>query len=118
MLFVGAFVLASSAILAPLTNSGVVLGIALFLLGLGWNFGYVAGSSLLSSSLPGANKSKLQGISDSLIAFIAGFSSLGSGPLFAVSGFTGLSIAGLLITILLMILIYYLSIQIKTKNIL
>lgn len=117
MLFVGAFVLASSAILAPLTSSGLVLGIALFLLGLGWNFGYVAGSSLLSSSLPEENKGKLQGISDSLIAFIAGFSSLGSGPLFAVSGFTGLSLAGLLITILLMILIYHLSRQIKNKKI-
>lgn len=116
MLLVGALVLAASAILAPLTNSVIVLGLAMFLLGLGWNFGYVGGSSLLSSSLPEANKGKLQGISDSLIAFIAGFSSLGSGPLFAVSGFTGLSIAGLLITILLMILIYHLSGQIKNKN--
>ena len=117
MLFVGALVLASSAILAPLTNSGIVLGIALFLLGLGWSFGYVAGSSLLSSSLPPANKGKLQGITDSIIAFIAGLSSLGSGPLFAASGYLGLSMAGLLITVFLIILIYFLSLQIKKKAI-
>lgn len=116
MLFVGALVLASSVILAPLTDSGIVLAFALFLLGLGWSFGYVAGSSLLSSHLPPANQGKLQGISDSLIAFIAGFSSLGSGPLFAYTGYFGLGLAGLLITILLAILIYYYSLQIKSKN--
>lgn len=115
MMFAGAFVLASSAILAPLTSSGFVLAIALFLLGLGWNFGYVAGSSLLSSSLPHSQKSKLQGISDSLVAGIAGLSSLGSGPLFAVHGYFGLSLAGLLVTTFLMILIYFLSLQIKHK---
>lgn len=117
MLFAGALVLASSVILAPLTHSGLVLAIALFLLGLGWNFSYVAGSTLLSSSLPQAQKSKLQGISDSLIAFIAGSSSLGSGPLFALSGYLGLSIAGLLITIFLVLLIYFLSLQIRSKKI-
>lgn len=115
MLFTGALVLASSVILAPLTTSGFVLAIALFLLGLGWNFSYVAGSSLLSSSLPQAQKSKLQGISDSLIAAIAGLSSLGSGPVFAMSGYLGLSLAGLLVTVLLMILIYFFSQQIKHK---
>lgn len=115
MLFTGALVLASSVILAPLTHSGFVLALALFLLGLGWNFSYVAGSSLLSSSLPHAQKSKLQGISDSLIAGIAGLSSLGSGPVFAMSGYYGLSIAGLLVTILLMILIYFFSLQIKKQ---
>jgi MFS family permease len=116
MLFVGAFVLAASTILAPLTNSGIVLGIALFLLGLGWSFGYVAGSSLLSSSLGPSNKGKLQGISDSAIAFIAGLSSLGSGPLFAMHGYFGLSLAGFLVTVLLLILIYFLSIQIKHQS--
>ena len=115
MLFAGAFTLASSVILAPLTDSGLVLAIALFLLGLGWNFGYVAGSSLLSSSLPPAQKSKLQGIADSMVAFIAGFASLGSGPLFAMSGYLGLSLAGLLVTIFMAILIYFLSMQMKHK---
>lgn len=118
MLFVGTLVLASAVILAPLTHSGIILALALFLLGLGWSFSYIAGSSLLSSSLPQAKKSKIQGISDSLIAGIAGLSSLGAGPLFAVSGFLGLSLAGLLVTILLAILIYYYSLQIKSTSLL
>ncbi|MBI2022285.1 MFS transporter [Candidatus Daviesbacteria bacterium] len=116
MMFVGGLILASSVILAPMTTSGVVLAISLFLLGLGWNFGYVAGSSLLSSSLPNEVRSKIQGIIDSLIAFIAGLSSLGSGPLFAMGGYFALSMAGLLVTILLMILIYFLSRQHKVKS--
>lgn len=109
MLFVGALVLASAVILAPLTSSGIVLAVALFLLGLGWNFGYVSGSSLLSTSLPQKQRSKIQGINDSLIALIAGTASLGSGPLFAFGGYFALSMAGLLIVIFLMILIYFLS---------
>lgn len=115
MLFVGAFILAISTILAPLTNSGIVLAVALFLLGLGWNFGYVAGSSLLSSSLSHEARSRIQGINDSLISVIAGTASLASGPLFSVGGYLSLSIAGLLVTILLIILIYFFSLKKKNK---
>ncbi|MFM2344970.1 MAG: hypothetical protein RLZZ210_1582 [Pseudomonadota bacterium] len=45
--------------------------IELIILGLGWNFGYVAGSSLLTLGTPEAIKHKVQGINDSLIAFSA-----------------------------------------------
>ena len=43
-------VLADAAVLAALSppEGGCVLLVALFLLGLGWNFGFVAGSALLS----------------------------------------------------------------------
>lgn len=111
MLFTGTIVLAASTLIAPLTNSGPILAFALFLLGLGWNFGYVAGSSLLSSSLSQEVRSRIQGINDSLISVIAGIASLASGPLFATGGYLALSIAGLLVTILLMILIYFLSLK-------
>ncbi|TCP55041.1 putative MFS family arabinose efflux permease [Tamaricihabitans halophyticus] len=41
-----------------------LLGIGLFLLGLGWSGGLVAGSALLSESVPTANRASAQGLSD------------------------------------------------------
>jgi MFS family permease len=53
VIFLGTAVLAVSSLMAALAppEGGSVLLLALFLLGLGWNFGFVAGSALLSSSL-------------------------------------------------------------------
>jgi MFS family permease len=109
MLLAGALILILSALLAPLSANQFVLAAALFLLGLGWNFGYVAGSSLLADSLQGAERARVQGVNDSLVFFVAGFGSLGAGPLFATGGFAAVSMAGLLITLLLIAMIYWLT---------
>jgi MFS family permease len=45
--------------------------IELLILGLGWNFSYVAGSSLLAIAMPDHLKHKIQGINDTLIALSA-----------------------------------------------
>jgi MFS family permease len=113
MIFGGLLILASSAIIAPLSKSGIILAFALFLLGLGWNFCYVAGSTLLSTTLPQNAKGKIQGVNDSLIAAIAGTGSLAAGPLFSLGGYFALSMTGLLITLLLSVLIFILARSIK-----
>ncbi len=109
MLVVGGVVLIASAVLAPLAVTEVALAAALFLLGLGWNFGYVAGSSLLADALQGAERARVQGVNDSLVFFVAGFGSLGAGPLFATGGYTAVSAAGVLLTLVLLGLISYLA---------
>lgn len=109
MLVLGGLTLIVSALLAPVSNSELMLALALFLLGLGWNFGYVAGSSLLADSLHGAEKTRVQGVNDSLVFFVAGFGSLSSGPLYAAGGFFAVSMGGLVLTLLLLVLIYWLS---------
>jgi MFS family permease len=53
----------------PLSYSGVFTG--LVLLGLGWNFSYVGGGSLLSSHLNDENRHRWQGINDTTIAACA-----------------------------------------------
>jgi MFS family permease len=107
-LIMGGLILVASAVLAPIAANEVMLAVALFLLGLGWNFGYVGGSSLLSDALQGTERARVQGVNDSLVFFVAGFGSLSSGPLFASGGFFAVSMGGLVLTLLMLFLIYWL----------
>jgi MFS family permease len=109
MLFAGSALLIASALLAPLSTDQFILAVALFLLGLGWNFGYVAGSSMLGDALQGEERARVQGVNDTLVAFVAGLGSLGSGPLFAASGYAGVSVVGLLLVLGLIGLIFWLG---------
>jgi MFS family permease len=109
MLVVGGLILIASALLAPAAASEYMLAFALFLLGLGWNFGYVGGSSLLADALQGEERARVQGVNDSLVFFVAGFGSLSAGPLFATGGFLAVSMGGLILTLILLVLIYWLS---------
>jgi MFS family permease len=109
MLVVGGLTLIASALLAPVSNNEYMLAVALFLLGLGWNFGYVGGSSLLADALQGTERARVQGVNDSLVFFVAGFGSLSSGPLFAAGGFFAVSMGGLILTLILLVLIYWLN---------
>jgi MFS family permease len=109
MLIAGALVLIASALLAPLSTDQYILSVALFLLGLGWNFGYVAGSSLLADTLQGEERARVQGVNDSLVFLAAGFGSLGAGTLFAAGGYSAVSTAGLVLTLALIGLIVWLN---------
>jgi MFS family permease len=109
MLFVGALTLIASALIAPVSTNQYILAVALFLLGLGWNFGYVSGSSLLADALQGEERARVQGVNDMLVFMAAGFGSLASGPLFASGGYAAVSIAGLALTLGLVGLIFWLG---------
>ena len=63
------------------------LGVALFLLGLGWNFCYVGGSTLLADQLSPAERAHTQGFNDLLVGLASAAGSLGSGIIFAALGY-------------------------------
>jgi MFS family permease len=109
MLVAGAVILILSALLAPVAMTELLLAVALFLLGLGWNFGYVAGSSLLADALQGEERARVQGINDTLVFFTAGIGSLSAGPLFAEGGFVAVSIAGLIVSVAFIGIIFWLT---------
>jgi MFS family permease len=109
MLVLGGLTLIVAALLAPVSTNEYILAAALFLLGLGWNFGYVGGSSLLADALQGTERARVQGVNDSLVFFVTGFGSLSSGPLYATGGFLAVSMGGLILTLILLVLIYWLS---------
>jgi len=86
----GAVLLAAGCILAPLSQHTGVLAVALFLLGLGWNFCYVAGGALLTDTLTLVERGRVQGASDLVIAGVSALGSLESGFLFAWVGYANL----------------------------
>ena len=76
------------------SSSVLWVGATLFLLGLGWNFGFVAGSSSLTRDIPTADRAWLQGRTDSIVWVSAAAASLLSSVLFSTVGFAGLSAFG------------------------
>ena len=86
------------AALAP-PESDSLLFIALFVLGFGWNLGFVAGSSLLSSGVSLAERARVQGVADAVIWSTSALASLGSGIVVAAAGYTMLGLLGVAIVI-------------------
>jgi len=92
----GLGVIAFSAVLSAVAppDGGPMLFLALFLLGYGWNLGFVAGSALLTHGLEIAERTRLQGLTDALIWSSSAAASIGSGVVVAVAGFTALGLLG------------------------
>jgi MFS family permease len=101
MIGVGASVLITSALLTPIASNLWLLSAALFLLGLGWNFCFVAGSTLLSAALRAAERGRVQGASETLVSLASGLGSLSVGALFTYGGIVGISAGGLLFALVL-----------------
>lgn len=93
----GGLILIVACAIAPLGTSVMVLGLALFLLGLGWNLCYVAGSALLDDVLEAHEKGSVQGSTEALINVASAVGSLGSGFIFSSVGFLAMSWGTILI---------------------
>lgn len=80
-----------SAILSPQV---LPITLALFLLGLGWNFCYVGGSTLLADQLSPLERARTQGFNDTLIHLTSAMGGLGSGIVFAAIGYGAMGLVG------------------------
>jgi MFS family permease len=92
----GMATLAVAALLAALApaDGGLLLTIALFLLGYGWNLGFVAGSAMLTRGLALGERTRVQGIADGLVWSSAAVASLSSGVVVAGASYTALGLVG------------------------
>ncbi|MET9297331.1 MFS transporter [Streptomyces sp. NPDC003077] len=75
-------------------HSVAALAVALVLLGVGWNLGFVSGTALVTEALPPANRASLQGLVDVGASVAGATGGLVSGPLVAAGGYTFLGVAG------------------------
>jgi MFS family permease len=107
VILMGAIILAISAILAAIApeEGGAILFVALFLLGWGWNLGYVAGSTLLTGGISLAERTRLQGVTDAFVWGTGAVASMSSGVIAAVAGYTALGIGGLGLVILMAMIV-------------
>lgn len=90
---------------------------ALLLLGIGWNFLFIGGSSLLTQCHSESERGKVQGINDLLIFSLVTLASLGAGSLLHNLGWAGLNLAMLpAITLVLLVLFAYQRRQIRVPS--
>ena len=74
--------------------------VALLLLGVGWNLGFVGGSALLTESVEPADRVRVQGLGDALIWGCGALASASSGWILERVGFGLLSLAGAVLALL------------------
>ena len=98
---VGLVTLAGAALIAAGAppDGGAMLTLALFLLGYGWNLGFVAGSSMLTIGLTLGERTRVQGVADGLIWTSAALASLSSGFIVAGASYTALGLLGVALLI-------------------
>jgi MFS family permease len=100
VIITGAVILLGACLTAPLTGRTIPIAVSLLLLGLGWNFCFVGGSTLLSDQLAPAERGRTQGFNDLLVGAASGIGSLGSGLLAARFGYAGVGLAGAALSLL------------------
>ncbi len=91
----GPLLLAAGAVaaLSP-AGSAPALGAALVLLGLGWNFGLISGTAIVTGALPPDRRATTQGLVDVGLAAAGAAGSLASGLVVGLAGYPALALAG------------------------
>ncbi len=100
VILTGAGVLLLSCLTAPLSPNVFPLAVSLFLLGLGWNFCFVGGSTLLADQLSPEERARTQGINDLLVGLASALASLGSGLIFSWAGYTLVAAVGAILSLI------------------
>ena len=105
---VGALVLMGATVLSSLAgDSPVLLFPALWMLGVGWSFGLIGGSSLLIDSIDEKIRVRVQGAADLTMSFCGGIAGFSSGFIRKAVGYHVLSnigtvLAGMLLVVVMM----------------
>ncbi len=94
VILLGASVLLVACLTAPLTGDTIPISVSLLLLGLGWNFCFVGGSTLLADHLNPAERGRTQGFNDLLVGAASALGSFGSGLVSARIGYAGVGLVG------------------------
>jgi len=83
--------------------------IALAFLGIGWNFMYVGGTTLLTESYRPAEKAKTQGANDLIVFSIMGISSFSSGALVSSAGWERMNAGALPVLVIVALAVAWLA---------
>lgn len=77
--------------LAP-SHSFTLIALGLVLLGIGWSFGLVTGTAIVTNSAPLATRAKVQGLVDVAIAIAGAVGGLASGIVVAATSYPALAV--------------------------
>ena len=100
---VGALVLIVASAFSSLAgDSPTLLWPGLWLLGVGWNFGIVGGSGMLSESIPAESRVRVQGSADLMMSLCGGIAGFSSGFIRKGIGYNSLAVVGMILTAFLL----------------
>ena len=85
--------------------------VALFALGVGWNFLYTGGSTLLTRAYLPEEKNRAQGLMDTAVFWTMALSSFSSGALITTQGWTWLNLGSLVPIVLVMVALVWLGLH-------
>ncbi|WP_016973807.1 MFS transporter [Pseudomonas tolaasii] len=91
ILFLGMALSAACGLIAQFSDSLTAFYIALLFLGVGWNFMFVGGTTLLTSSYHPSEKSRVQGVAEVIQYTFTAFSTLAAGPILQLLGWKGMN---------------------------
>ncbi len=108
VIFAGiALLLAACALAGTAGHHTARLALALMVLGLGWSAGMVAGSTLLSESIPLELRASAQGLSDLVMGLAGAMAGAVSGVIVAAWGYSTLTLLAALATVPLIVLLSF-----------
>ena len=90
---IGLVALAACSVVAIMGISFTHFGIALGLLGIGWNFGFIGATALLAGAHLPEERARVQGLNDFLVFGLVTIASLSSGALMASIGWEAVNVA-------------------------
>lgn len=91
ILFLGMALSAACGLIAQFSDSLTAFYIALLFLGVGWNFMFVGGTTLLTSSYLPSEKARVQGVAEFIQYTFTAFATLAAGPLLQLLGWKGMN---------------------------
>jgi MFS family permease len=106
VILTGAVTLLLACLAAPLSPDVLPLAVSLFLLGLGWNFCFVGGSTLLADQLSPAERARTQGVNDLLVGLASATGSLGSGLVFAATSYTVITLLAGILSLIPLVMVF------------
>lgn len=101
----GIVVLALGGLSVAFAPGAVGLALGLLLIGLGWSFAYIGGTTLLTDVLPPGRRARTLGFVDFSTALFAALASFGGGLWYAERGITGLGLAAIALVALPAVLV-------------
>jgi MFS family permease len=101
----GAILLTAATVMAALAGEeATLLWPSLWLLGIGWSFGLIGGTSLMVESVPASSRVTVQGAADLMMSFCGGMAGFSSGFIRKAFGFHMLSNLGTVLALVLAII--------------
>ena len=81
--------------------------VALMLLGLGWNFGFIGGTTMLTTTYRPAERAKVQAVNNFGISLMVAIASAGSGQMLAHWGWNSVALTVMPIAAIILILVFW-----------